>query len=155
MKRLLSSLAILASVLLLAPKGFAADNQQSWEKRVGDSMIYYSVFNSQFISPKVAKEYGITRGHNRALVNISTTDILEQGESLGKPAKVSGYGQTLIGQRIPLEFRAVSYPTTVYYIAEFRYSTREIINFYIDITPQRTGKTTSLEFSKKLYHEDK
>jgi len=155
MRKLFYKLIQISAILVLANGVHAAPNQQSWQKKVGDSMFYYSVFNSQFISPKVAKEYGITRGHNRAMVNISTTDILEQGESLGQPATVSGYAQTLIGQKIPLEFRAISYPTTVYYIAEFRYSSREVINFYIDITPQRTGKTTSLEFSKKLYHEDK
>ncbi len=134
----------------------AAPAQQAWSKQQGDYMVYYSVFNSQFISPDVAQSYGIVRAPNRAMVNISVTKIKDDGsETLGQPASIEGYAQNLMAVKTNLDFRPIEHPGTVYYIAEFRYSSREVINFYFDVTPQGEAKPIQLAFSKKLYHEDK
>ena len=149
--------SLLATVILLASSNLsAAPNQQKWSKRSGEHMVYYSVFNSQFINPEVAKSYNIVRAPNRALINISVTRVKDDGsETLGQPSTIEGYAQNLMGVVTPLNFRAISHPGTVYYIAEFRYSSREVINFYVDAKPDGTNKPIELAFSKKLYHEDK
>lgn len=119
-------------------------------------MVYYSVFNSQFINPEVAKSYNIVRAPNRALINVSVTRIKDDGsETLGQASMIEGYAQNLMGVVTPLNFRAITHPGTTYYIAEFRYSSREVINFYVDAKPNDSSKTIELAFSKKLYHEDK
>ena len=149
------SFALGLFLITLSLTGNTAPAQQAWSKQQGDYMVYYSVFNSQFISPKVAEAYGIVRAPNRALVNISVTKIKSDGsETLGQPALIEGYAQNLMAVKTDIDFRPVEHPGTVYYIAEFRYSSREVINFYFDVTPEGSNKAIELSFSKKLYHED-
>ena len=40
-------------------------------REFGDYRVYYSAFNSSFVSPEVASAYDIVRGRDRGLINIA------------------------------------------------------------------------------------
>ena len=75
---------------------FAADSMAEYTKVFGDYDVHYNVLNSTFISPEVAKAYGIVRGKNRALINIAVRRRLDKGVTTAKKAIVNGNSSDLI-----------------------------------------------------------
>jgi hypothetical protein len=56
--------------------------QQS--ERFGPFELHYSVVNTTFLEPEVAQNYGITRGKNRAFLNLAVREhVLENTEARG------------------------------------------------------------------------
>ena len=45
--------------------------QEGISLRDGRYEVFYTTFNSSFITPEVAKAYGFVRGANRALINVA------------------------------------------------------------------------------------
>ena len=119
----------------------------------GNYKVYYTVFNSSFIKPDVARIYNLTRGKNQVLVNVSLVKRGEQGDSLGLAAKVEGTATNLMQQQRTLKFKEISEQNTVYYLAPLRVSDEEVMNFRIQVQPTEGGRPLVLEFSKTMYVE--
>lgn len=112
--------------------------------------VYYTVFNSTFISPEIAKAYNIKRSKYESLLNVV---VSKNGEHGGVPAKLSGTVKNLLQQQQPLNFKTIEEENTVYYIAPVRVSGEEIIHFEISARIEGEPKPLTLKFSKKLYAE--
>lgn len=124
------------------------------QQKFGEYTVHFSVFNSTFITPEIAKIYGITRAGDRALVNISVTSTANGKTSLGLPALVSGTATNLIQQQRPLEFRTINEGDAVYYLADLRHTNEEIMNFVIDIKMDSKATPFTVRFTRNL-HIDK
>ncbi len=124
------------------------DNHQS----LGPYEVHYSVFNSTFLTPEVAKRYGIQRSNNVGIVNIS---ILEKTSQKSTGANVQGYAYNLLGQQKVLAFKEIKDNTSTYYIAKFRFAAEEPLTFKLKVSPRQHKKTYDLSFSHKLYKEKK
>ena len=120
------------------------------EKTVGDYTIHATVFNSSFITPEIASIYDLTRGKNRALVNVAVTSKNSPTGVYGLSAEVSGGARNLMQQLTQLEFIKVDEPNAVYYLAPFKFSHEEILRFKIEVTLPN-GIRDTLEFQKKLH----
>ena len=119
-------------------------------ERLGPFEAHYSLFPTLMLSPDVAGNYGIARGRDRALLNVSILD----GD--GKPvrAEVSGVVRDLLGQPKPIGFREVLEGEAVYYLAEIRHADEEVLRFTIDVrTPD--GVSRSFAFQQKMYWEER
>jgi hypothetical protein len=138
MKRLLA-----LCVLLLA-----VDTGAEQMQRLGDWDVHYILFPTTFLNPEIAASYGITRGADLALLNISVLN------DEGTPTRVSieGTVTNLLGQQQPLGFSETREEDAVYYLASIRYTDREVLRFAIDITPP-DGKSQRLEFQQQMYIE--
>jgi len=128
-----------------------AQAQQKPYESFGEYKVFYSVFNSGFIKPEVASAYNITRGKDKALINLA---VLKGDIVGGIPAQVSGTASNLMQQSRKLDFFEVREKDAVYYLASLRFTNEEVMNFTIEVKPDPNGPVYTLEFSKTL-HVDK
>jgi len=140
MKRLLA-----LCVLLLA-----ADAGAEQMKRLGDWDVHYILLPTTFLNPEIARRYGITRGADLALLNISVLSSEDTPTRVG----IEGTVTNLLGQQQPLSFSETREDYAVYYLATIRYTDREVLRFAIDITPP-DGTSQRLEFQQQMYIEPK
>jgi len=108
-------------------------------------------FNSSFITPAIAQTYNITRGKDRAIINIAVVETSSSGDTHGLPAVVKGEVANLMQQQRTLKFTEIREQDAVYYIASTRFSNEEVLNFDISVKPDPNKKPLSLRFTKTLY----
>jgi hypothetical protein len=108
--------------------------------------IHYIIIPTTFLRPDIADQYEISRGRDRALVNVSVLD------SEGTPvnADVSGESKNLLSQIQTLEFVQVSEPPAIYYLAELRHADEELHRVSLQIILP-DGTTAPINFQQKMY----
>jgi hypothetical protein len=148
MKRIFLLLAISFSLATSAFSfnAFAGELNQDSTAVFGDYTVHYSAFNSTFLLPDIAANYGLVRAKNQTLLNITVQD--KTGQSID--AKLEGYAQNLMQQKKALTFKTIKEPHAVYSIGALRITNEEVFNFVITITPENTEPFT-LKFTRKLY----
>jgi hypothetical protein len=117
----------------------------------GQYEIHYSIFPSTAISPEVAAIYQIKRSKYRGLVNITPQMISSNQNNEGVKAKVSGRARNLLSNQQELIFKEIIEGSVIYYLAEFSYSNEEHFRFKIDLVPENSSETISINFEKKFY----
>ena len=134
-------------VLSLASFGASAESS----KEFGDYVVHYNAFRSDTISPEVAKQYGLARASNRALINIAV--LKKVMNTTGKPtaAKVTGHASNLTGQLKKLEFREIHEGNAIYYLADVKISDGEFLKFDLKIVPEGESRAARLKFEKRFF----
>ncbi|QYJ85224.1 DUF4426 domain-containing protein [Shewanella mesophila] len=134
---------------LLLSLGIATNAFAEQKQSVGNYDIHYVALGSTFITPTIAKSYGIQRSSYTGLVNISVLDKSVEGNP-AIPVEISGIANNLLDARIDLVFREIREGDAIYYIAEVPYRDDQEINFQIAI---KYGKTlnTQVTFKQKFY----
>ena len=117
-------------------------------KKFGDLDVHYMAIGATFLTPEVAKAYGIQRSRYNALVNISVLDN-SKNNTPAKTVLISGSAKNLVGQNKSISFDEVKEGDAIYYLAQVNYRNNETIKF--DITIIDNGKTHQLTFSQKFY----
>lgn len=120
-------------------------------QQFGEYTVHFSVFNSTFVSPEVARIYGLTRGKNQALVNISLTRTVDGKTTLGLPANVSGTATNLIQQQRSLSFKTIDEGDATYYLASVRHTNEEVINFDIQVQQDGSAVPFTVRFTRTLH----
>ena len=113
----------------------------------GDYRVTYSVFNSDFIAPEIARQYNLVRARDRAFVNIS---VAKKDGNKGMSAGISGNATNLIQQSRSLEFQEIRDQDAVYYLAPFRFENEESLTFNIDLVLP-DGSNHQLTFRRQLH----
>jgi len=138
------TLLILALVLGLSSTVHA---QQS--ERFGPYELYYSVVNTTFIQPEVAAQYGITRGKQRAFLNLAVREHV--GDTTEPRAmKLEGRTWDLIQNQF-LQFKEIREGPAIYYIAEFKFINEEWRFFEFDFLPEGAERSFTYKFRHQLY----
>ncbi|MFT7403483.1 DUF4426 domain-containing protein [Zhongshania sp.] len=114
----------------------------------GKDTVYYTVLNTTFISPQVAKSYGIVRGEDKFLVNVSVRRQLDTS-NIAVRADITGNSSDLIYVNT-LEFREIIEQDAIYYIAEFDISNDERQNFRLSVSVD-DRPSYDIQFNKMLY----
>lgn len=135
----------LALILLFAAGPSTA--QQS--ERFGPYELHYSVVNTTFLAPEVASTYGITRGKNRAILNLAVREHTDSGTE-PRSMQLQGRTRDLI-QAQDLEFQEVREGPAIYYISEFRFINEEWRFFEVDFRPEGSDETYRFELKHQLY----
>tara|TARA_R110001599_G_scaffold8651_11_gene42102 strand:+ start:11920 stop:12351 length:432 start_codon:yes stop_codon:yes gene_type:complete len=133
--------------LLMLVLTSTASAQQS--ERFGPYELHYSVVNTTFLDPRVAASYGITRGKNRAILNLAVREHVGDGTE-ARAMMIQGYTRDLITGE-PLEFLEVRESGAIYYIAEFGFINEEWRFFEIDFRPEGADTTYRFEHRHQLY----
>ncbi len=115
----------------------------------GDWEVHYSLFPTEFLNPQIASQYQITRGRDRALLNISVLDVNDNPVR----AEVAGTMTNLLSQQQPLAFREIREGVAVYYLAPVRHTDREVLRFKISIQPPGDGEKV-LTFQQTMYWDN-
>ncbi|EGR2794937.1 hypothetical protein BOO30_01445 [Vibrio navarrensis] len=121
-------------------------------KEIKDTEVHYVALSSTFLTPQVAKSYGLKRSEYSAIVNISVLDK----SRVGKPAltaTVKGQAKNLLGQIRTLTFKEIREGEAIYYIAELPVNHEESLTFDLDINAGLKG-AGKLTFTQKFYIEE-
>ncbi len=121
-------------------------------KSFNNYTVHYSVFNSTFLQPNIAAQYGIPRGKREGVVNIS---VQKKQQDSSKPvsAILNGKVINLIQQAQKLSFKKIEEGSAVYYLAPFEFTNEEQLKFSVEIQPDPNKAPFELNFNHKLYEE--
>ncbi|MEM9621707.1 MAG: DUF4426 domain-containing protein [Pseudomonadota bacterium] len=118
-------------------------------QQIGQYQAHYIVVPTTFIRADVAQKYGLMRGKNRALVNVSVLDAKLNPTT----AQISGRSTNLLGQPQDLTFKQVTEGPAIYYLALLRHVDEEHHLIKLDIALD-DGTTGTIEFRQKMYFEE-
>lgn len=117
-------------------------------KKLGSMNVHYIAIGSTFLTPEIAKVYGITRSRYNGLINISVLDNTKTGNP-AKTVSIAGKAKNNLGQFKAVEFTEVKEGDAIYYLAQIKYSNEETIHFTLAINDGKEQQT--LKFSQKFY----
>ena len=144
----LTTTAVLICVALLGSAAIAQPPQ--YEVTSGPYTVYYTLFPSTFIKPEVAGAYGITRGKNKAVLNVSVRKALPDGSDRAQSAAVSGYSSDLI-HKTPLPFTEIREQGALYYLADITVTGSPILYFELNVQPDPNGSVIPISFKQQLF----
>ena len=108
--------------------------------------IYYNAVNADFIDARSAKQFGISRAPNRALLNVSVL-LADYKQS---EADVAGTVSGVRGNHA-LQFRPIREDGSVYYVAEFEIGRGEsTFSFELTVKPAGASRAYPIAFSQTL-----
>lgn len=138
---------LLISILVLPSISFAETSVIQ-----GPYEVFYSVFNSSFISPETAREIGFKRARNTALINISIRKNISDGLSVEKKASsIVATSYNLIHKK-SLDFTEIIEPGAIYYLAEFKISNdNEKMVISASVTPEGSSQSINIDFQHHFY----
>lgn len=130
---------------LIAGTTAFAEQKQS----VGNFDIHYVAFNSTFLTPSIAKSYGITRSSYTGVINIS---VLKNNllDTPSVPVEITGIANNLLNRKTQLKFKEFTEGQSIYYLAELPFRDDQEVNFNITIK-HGTELNTHLKFKQKFY----
>jgi hypothetical protein len=118
--------------------------------RSGELVVHYNAVPTTSLTADVARQYGITRSANRALVNVSVRRGAP-GADQAVPATVRVAATNLNGQRSDLRVREVREGEAIYYLAEPRIGARDTLDFELRITPQGSAAPVLVRFRQEFF----
>ena len=126
---------------------FMAQVQAQGQQQHGDYTIYHTIFDSTFLQPEIAAAYGLVRGENVFLVNIS---VNAEGKNIGQAVTLKGTATNLLQQQKKLDFKTIDEGEATYYIAPLRVTSQDILHFSIDVQPTPEATPFTVKFTKTL-----
>lgn len=144
------------SVAMAQPSQDATPIETS--KKFGDYEIFFNAIPSMTLLPEMAAKYRIERDKNIAFINVTIFKKVGSNNVM-QSAVLKGTSSDLMTSK-PLEFREMRDASSIGYIAQLRYSNREVVRFDIDIQPQLNageiapiGSPFKISFTRKFYIE--
>jgi hypothetical protein len=125
---------------------FSSQANAEQKQVLGSWDVHYIALNSTFLSPDVAKKYGIVRSKFNALINIS---VLDREEKSAQSVILTGEAKNLMGVVKKLKFKQVKEGKAIYYLAVLSFSDLEQYRISINISDGLEQKT--LKFQHKFY----
>lgn len=113
--------------------------------------LHYSVVNTTFLEPKVAAAYGITRGDDRAILNLAVREHLADGGTVARAMDLKGRTWDLLQHTRELEFQEVREGAAIYSIAEFKFFNEEWRHFEVYFRPEGADRTYKFKFKHQVY----
>jgi len=117
-------------------------------RRLGDWDVHYVLIPTTFLNSDIASGYQITRGRDRALLNISVIS----SDGVPVPAEIYGASTNLLGQQQSLDFIEVREGSAIYYLATIKHTDRETLRIDVTITPPDQIPQV-LEFQQQVFWE--
>lgn len=125
---------------------FSSQTNAEQKRVLGSWDVHYIALNTTFLTPEVAKQYGIVRSKFNALINIS---VLDRKDKVAQSVILTGEAKNLIGVVKKLTFKQVTEGKAIYYLAVLPFSDLEQYRISIDINDGLEQKT--LKFQHKFY----
>lgn len=144
---LLKQLNVVLALFALIFSGISSAENM---KTLGSMNVHYMAIGSTFLTPAIAKAYGIERSKYNALINISVLDNT-QTTMPAKSVSVTGTAENITGQFKRLAFEEVREGDAIYYLAQINYRDKETIKFEISINDGTESHL--LKFSQMFYVE--
>lgn len=133
--------------LLLASLPLQAEQFQDF----GDYRVHYNAFNSDVISPEVAKAHGLSRSSYEAIVNITVQKKNAMGSYAPIKAKLDGKASDIYSKITKLKMKEVVEGNAIYYLAELPIIDGQKLNFDLQISPMDSKRAYRLEFTQQFF----
>lgn len=144
-------LALLSTLMLsalLAP--LASADIEETSRETDTHVFYFNVFNSTFLSPDIAQQYGLTRSKTSALLNLA---VHEKGKPSDKaiPVILQGTVTNIVQQQRKLDFKEIVEGDAIYYLSDFRITDDDVLTFDIKIRTHADSPGYDLRFKRRVY----
>ena len=142
---------IFLAVALMLPSLYASSVEEKLYKEHEGYKIFFTAFNSSFLSPEIASSSDIVRGKGKGLVNISVMQEL----AVGIPSSIEGRVFNILQQSQKLEFFSIKEGKSIYYLAPFEFENEDYLTFKITVQAN-SGQASypyNFKFQKKMYHD--
>lgn len=130
---------------------FSSLVQAEQKQSFGELEVHYNTFESTFLTPKIAQQYGFIRSKGRGLLNVAVIKPSKSDLPQTLPAIVTGKVTNLIGQIVKLDFVTIDEGNAIYYIAAFTKTDDEILRFQVDAKLDANSAPMTVKFKKHLY----
>lgn len=117
----------------------------------GEYTVHYNAFNTDTLQPAMAKAYGIVRSKNRGMITISVMKKDEASVDKSVRANIAVNASNLTGQFRKFDVREVDEGSSIYYLSEFHVAHEEMLNFTLQILPEGSTKSFTVEFRQQFY----
>ncbi len=135
-----------------APTTAAAADQRSQD--FDSHVLHFNAQPTADLQPEVAKQYGIVRSKNRAMLNISIVKKLPGSTGQPVPGDVTASASNLTGQLKTVSLREVKDGGAVYYIADLPVANGETLKFDILARPaDYEGEAFQVSFTETFYSD--
>ena len=102
------------------------------------------------LQPNIAKEYGIVRSKNRALLTLSIIKKVEKTPGVSVEGNVSATANNLTAQIKNLTLKQVREGEAIYYIGDIAVANDEVLVFNIEATPVNETDPFKVRFSRRF-----
>jgi len=151
MNRTLHSILTMASVALFA--ALFSLPAHAGSEDFGDYQVHWSVLPSTFLTPETAKANNLQRSKGIGIVNISIMQKNENGILEPVTGQVEGKSSNDIQQVKFLAFRRITEGDSVYFIAQYQYSSAELMTFNITARPAGHSRDLQVRFAHTLFSD--
>jgi len=127
--------------------------QAGGNKDFGEYRVHWSVLPSTFIAPEVAKANNLQRSKGIGVINVSIMRENQDGTLSPVGGQVEGRVTNDIQQVRFLAFRRIQEGDAVYFIAEYQYSSAELMTFNITARPTGLQRDLPVRFAHTLFSD--
>ena len=133
---------VLLLILLLVPRHGRGQSMQD----IGDYVVRYSAIATEHLAPAMAAKYGISRAHDRGLLNIA----VEQKNSHSRMvrADVSATVSDLTGHQQAVEFKETEEAGQFDYLGQFTFSGSGSYLFTVKVIPPGGTRAHLVKFNQ-------
>lgn len=119
----------------------------------GDYQVHWSVLPSTFVTAEVAKANNLQRSKGIGIVNISIMKENDNGVLKPVSGQVEGRATNDIQQVKFLAFRRIQEGDSVYFIAQYQYSSGELMTFNVTARPSGQNQELPVRFAHTLFSD--
>ncbi len=119
--------------------------------RLGDFEVYYSAFNSTFISPEIAAAFQLERNPHSGIINIAIRNVKNSLVGKAVTGRIEGNASNLLSQQSGLQFKEVREGDAIYYLASFKFHNEEQLRFDLAVWPQNQAQSARIQFSQQFF----
>lgn len=132
----------LTTLVMLLSMPLHAEQKQT----LGPWDVHYLAFNATFLTPEIARSYGIERSRFTAIINVS---VLDKQDQAAQQVTIEGNARNLIGQNRQLSFKRIQDGDAIYYFAPLTIRNEDLWRFQITI--RQGNEQQQLRFEQTFY----
>jgi hypothetical protein len=117
----------------------------------GRYRVHYSAINSTQLLPDIARQFGVTRSRNEALLVLNAQQRDEAGQYLPVAATAQGQARSLIGHVDKLQLRPIREGEVHYVVASFPVLDGEFLTLDLSVLPQGADAPIAIKFNQQFY----
>lgn len=141
-------------ILALLPLLFASALSRAEKSQdFGDYVVHFNALPTAFLPPAVAKEYGLVRSKQRALLTVAVLKRTLGTASAPVKANVIATASNLNKQVKDIEVTEVDQQKAIYYLGSFRITNEETLDFSVDVKPHGSDETFNVKFRQQFFVE--
>ena len=117
----------------------------------GDYTVHFNAIVTDQLTADIARQYGIARSANRAMLNVSIIDNSAANGRTSLAAEVNATATNLSGQLRNLAMREIRENEAIYYIGETQIANAETLIFSITVRPEGAARSETLRYMQQFF----